>query len=211
MAGCCSENDIHLQHMRSQQARMLWAVLAINTVMFLFEFTAGWLASSTALMGDSLDMLGDAMVYGLSLFVVAKSMRWKALSAGFKGVIMLAFGLLVLGQAATKAVAGQTPEPTIMAIVGLIALVANVACLMLLTRHRSDDVNMRSSWICSRNDLFANGGVLVAAALVAFTNSVWPDVAVGTIIAGLFLHSSVGVLRDARASFSETATRLVRH
>jgi len=78
-----------------------------------------------------------------------------------------------------------------------------VACLMLLTRHRSDDVNMRSSWICSRNDLFANGGVLVAAALVAFTNSVWPDVAVGTIIAGLFLHSSVGVLRDARASFSE--------
>ncbi len=83
MAGCCSENDVHLQYMRSQQARMLWAVLAINTVMFLFEFTAGWLASSTALMGDSLDMLGDAMVYGLSLFVVAKSMRWKALSAGF--------------------------------------------------------------------------------------------------------------------------------
>lgn len=206
MAGCCSENDAHLQHMRTQQAHMLWAVLAINIVMFLFEFTAGWLASSTALMADSLDMLGDAMVYGLSLFVVAKSMRWKAISAGFKGTIMLVFGVLVFAEAVTKAVAGQTPEPAVMAVVGVIVLAANLACLVLLTRHRGDDVNMRSSWICSRNDLFANGGVLIAAVLVAITESVWPDVAVGMIIAGLFLHSSIGVLRDARTSVSAPAT-----
>jgi cation diffusion facilitator family transporter len=206
MAGCCSEDDAHLQHMRSQQARMLWTVLTINIVMFLFEFTAGWVASSTALMGDSLDMLGDAMVYGLSLFVVAKSVRWKAISAGFKGAVMLGFGLLVLGQAVVKAVSGHAPEPSVMAIVGVIALAANVVCLVLLTRHRGDDVNMRSSWICSRNDLFANAGVLIAAAAVAMTGSLWPDVAVGVVIAGVFLNSAFGVLRDARAHFSDPTT-----
>lgn len=201
MADCCNENDAHIKHLRERQARMLWAVLAINAAMFVIEFTAGWLASSTALLGDSLDMLGDALVYGLSLFVVAKSMRWKAISAGFKGAVMLAFGLLVLGEAITKAIAGTVPEPSVMAVVGAAALAANIVCLLLLTRHRGDDVNMRSSWICSRNDLAANTGVLAAAALVAFSGSLWPDVIVGVAIAGLFLHSSLGVLRDARTSF----------
>ncbi len=202
MAGCCDENDGRVADMRDRQARVLWVVLAINAVMFVVEFTAGWLAASTALLADSLDMLGDALVYGLSLFVVARSVRWKAVSAGFKGVVMLAFGLLVLGQALTRAIAGTVPEPGVMAVVGAAALAANVFCLLLLTRHRGDDVNMRSSWICSRNDLFANSGVLIAALLVFLTGSLWPDVIVGVAIAGLFLHSSIGILRDARSTFT---------
>lgn len=204
MAGCCSEDDANLQFMRQRQARMLWAVLAINAAMFAVEFGAGWWAGSTALMGDSLDMLGDAMVYGLSLFVVAKSLRWKAVSAGVKGAIMLGFGILVLGEAIHKAASGFAPESSLMIGIGALALVANVLCLILLTRHREDDVNMRSSWVCSRNDLFANSGVIAAGVLVMITGSVWPDVIVGFAIAVLFLQSSVGVLRDAWQRYAES-------
>lgn len=204
MAGCCcSEDDPHLQIMQQRQARMLWIVLVINGLMFITEFAAGWLAGSTALLGDSLDMLGDALVYGLSLLVVAKSLRWKAISAGVKGVIMLGFGVLVLTEAIYKVVAGSAPEATPMIAIGAVALAANIVCLVLLTRHRADDVNMRSSWICSRNDLFANTGVIGAGILVMMTGSVWPDVAIGMAIAVLFLQSSVGVLRDARHRYAE--------
>lgn len=200
--GCCNEDDAHLQMMQQRQARMLWVVLALNAVMFVAEFTTGWLTGSTALLGDSLDMLGDAMVYGLSLFVVLKSVRWKAISAGVKGVVMLGFGVFVLADAVYKIVAGSAPEATPMMAMGAVALVANIICLVLLTRHRTDDVNMRSSWICSRNDLFANTGVIVAGALVMATGSIWPDVVVGVAIAVLFLQSSIGVLRDARNRYA---------
>lgn len=207
MAGCCcNENDAHLQHMREQQARMLWAVLAINAIMFVVEFTAGWWSGSTALMADSLDMLGDAMVYALSLFVVARSLRWKAVSAGFKGSIMFAFGVLVIGEAVHKAISGHPPESGLMMAIGGVALAANIVCLILLTRHRNDDVNMSSSWICSRNDLFANTGVIVAAVLVYASQSVWPDIIVGAIIAALFLQSSIGVLRQAREAHSNAVS-----
>ncbi|MGB7755815.1 MAG: cation diffusion facilitator family transporter [Salinisphaera sp.] len=202
MAGCCcSETDPHLQAMRQRQARMLWAVLSINTLMFAAEFGAGWWAGSTALLGDSLDMLGDALVYGLSLFVVARSVQWKAISAAAKGALMLGLGLLVLGEALAKTLSGHVPDSGFMMGVGAVALAANIVCLFLLTRHRDDDVNMRSSWICSRNDLFANGGVIVAGLLVALTDTVWPDVIVGAAIAVLFLQSSIGVLRDARRRY----------
>lgn len=182
---------------------MLWVVLSINMVMFVGEFGAGWWAGSTALLGDSLDMLGDALVYGLSLFVVARSVRWKAVSAAAKGALMLVLGLLVLGEALDKTLSGHVPNSSFMMGVGAVALVANLVCLFLLTRHRDDDVNMRSSWICSRNDLFANGGVILAGLLVAVTHTVWPDVIVGAAIAVLFLQSSIGVLRDARRRYMQ--------
>lgn len=204
MADCCSEDDFQSAELRTrQQTRMLWMVLVINAIMFAVEFMAGWLASSIALLGDSLDMLGDTLVYSLSLFVLARSTRWKAVSAGFKGAIMLGFGIFVLGDAIAKTWFGGMPQPTVMAGVGALALTTNIVCLLLLTRHRGDDVNMRSAWICSRNDLFANSGVLVAAALVATTGSLWPDVVVGAMIAGLFVYSAIGVLRDASATFAE--------
>ncbi|WP_043768218.1 cation diffusion facilitator family transporter [Algiphilus aromaticivorans] len=204
-ANCCNENDPCLTALRERQTRMLWTVLAINAVMFVVEFTAGWLASSNALLGDSLDMLGDSLVYGLSLFVVARSTRWKAVSAGFKGTVMLGFGVLVLADAVHKALLGGAPQAGTMAAIGALALAANSVCLLLLTRHRSDDVNMRSAWVCSRNDLIANGGVLLGAALVAVSGSRWPDVVVGTVIAALFVYSATGVLRDSRRSFSAAA------
>lgn len=177
---------------------MLWIVLAINAVMFLVEFTAGWLASSTALLGDSLDMLGDTLVYGLSLVAVARGSRWIGVSTTAKGVIMVAFGIVVLAEAAHKVVTGTVPHAPVMGAIGGLALAANITCLVLLTRHRGDDVNMRSSWICSRNDLLANAGVLLAAALVAVGAGIWPDVVVGILIAALFLRSAAGVLRDGR-------------
>ena len=204
MAGCCcNENESASQGLQARQKRMLWLVLTINAVMFVTEFTAGLIAGSTALLADSLDMLGDTMVYSLSLLVLAWSPRWKALSAGVKGTIMLGFGGLVLIEAAYKAYAGSAPVSVAMMSVGAVALVANIACLILLTRHREDDVNMRSAWICSRNDLFANSGVIIAGALVWATASVWPDVLVGSAIAVLFVSSGWGVLRDARARYRQ--------
>ena len=205
MAGCCHEDDCHITELRSRQARLLWIVLAINAVMFAVEFTAGWLASSTALLGDSLDMLGDALVYAFSLAVVARGTRWKAVSAGLKGGIMLVFGLVVLAEAGASALWGATPRSDLMTGVGVAVLAANAACLYLLTRHRGDDVNMRSAWICSRNDIIANVGVLLAAGGVAASASRWPDILVGVAIAVLFLRSAAGVLRDARRSYRQEA------
>ncbi|WP_435103635.1 cation transporter [Arhodomonas sp. AD133] len=199
MAGCCHEDDCHLTALR--QARTLWVVLIINASMFVAEFTAGWIADSTALLGDSLDMLGDALVYGFSLWVIARNTRWKAVAAGLKGTVMAVFGAAVLMEAASKVVWGGMPQPPIMALFGAIALAANSLCLLMLTRHRGDDVNMRSSWICSRNDLIANGAVLLAAAIVAVSASPWPDIIVGVAIAGLFLRSSGHVLADARRTY----------
>ncbi|WP_440995708.1 cation transporter [Arhodomonas sp. SL1] len=200
MADCCHD-DCGIDPTQGRQARMLWAVLIINAVMFVVEFTAGWLAGSTALLGDSLDMLGDALVYGFSLFVVARGERWKAVSAAFKGGIMAVFGVIVLAEATGKLLWGTAPAYSIMATVGVAVLAANLVCLVLLTRHRGDDVNMRSAWVCSRNDIIANSGVLVAAAAVAASGSRWPDVVIGLAIAALFLRSAAGVLADARRSY----------
>ena len=201
MAGCCHGVERCLAERRDLQTRMLWTVLAINAVMFVVEFAAGWLAASTALLGDSLDMLGDALVYSFSLLAVTRSARWKAVSAGLKGGIMAVFGVVVLLEATDKLLWGGAPQAMLMASVGGAALAANSVCLALLTRHRDDDVNMRSAWICSRNDLIANAGVLVAAGIVAVTNSAWPDIVVGVAIATLFLRSSLGVLQDAHRTY----------
>lgn len=206
MAGCCcDENEIASRALQKRQRRMLWAVLCVNATMFAVEFGAGVLAGSTALLGDSLDMLGDAMVYALSLVVIAKSLRWKAMSAGIKGAVMLVFSVLVLLEAIHKAVAGAVPASALMMVIGSAALLANMACLLLLTRHREDDVNMRSAWVCSRNDLVANTGVIVAGIAVHVTQSVWPDILVGGAIAVLFFQSSIGVLRDAWLRYRDSS------
>lgn len=185
------------------QRRTLWIVLALNAAMFVGEFALGWIAHSTALLADSLDMLGDALVYTVSLFVVARGTRAKAWSAGFKGAVMLVFGLIVSVEVVYKLLHGLPPQSALMAATATVALAGNVCCLLLLTRHRGEDVNMRSVWICSRNDLFANSGVIVAAGLVAWTGTFWPDVIVGAAIAALFMRSAVSVLVDAWRSHDE--------
>lgn len=186
--------------MRQDQRRVLVGVLLVNATLFLVELSAGLLARSTALLGDSLDMLGDSLVYGFSLYVLKRSERARIYAATLKGAIMVAFGLLVLGEAAAKAFGGVVPDPMTMGIISLVALAGNLFCFWLLYRHRGTDLNMRSAWLCSRNDLVANVSVIVAAGLVAVTGSGWPDVAVGTAIAALFLLTAIGVLRDARRS-----------
>jgi Co/Zn/Cd efflux system component len=175
-------------------------VLWINVLMFLTEATAGVLAHSTALIADSVDMLGDAVVYGFSLYVVGRGTPWLARAALFKGVVMAVFGAGVLLEVAVKLAGGFVPVAETMGVIGVLALVANGLCLALLWPRRHDDVNMRSAWTCSLNDVAGNVGVLVATAGVALTGRGWPDIAVGLLIATLFVTSAVGVIRDARRS-----------
>jgi cation diffusion facilitator family transporter len=172
-------------------------VLAINSAFFVVEFIAGVLAQSTALLGDSLDMLGDALVYGFSLYVLWKSANWRATAALFKGGIMAAFGIAVLAEAFYKLVRPALPQAETMGIVGAAVLGANLFCFLLLYRHRTDDLNMRSTWLCSRNDIVANCSVLAAAAAVSFFASQWPDLIVGVSIAALFLKSAFTVLSES--------------
>ncbi len=197
MTSCCEDAGCEIDKLRDRQSSTLTIVLVINCLMFATEFTAGFIASSTALMADSLDMLGDAFVYGFSLYVVSRNDAWKARAAYAKGAVMFAFGIFVLLQVGAKLYYAETPEFRIMGSVGLLALVANGVCLYLLTRHREEDVNMRSVWLCSRNDIVANVAVLVAGVGVFVTSSHWPDILVGLGIAVLFLRSSLLVFRDA--------------
>jgi cation diffusion facilitator family transporter len=206
MHECCE-----IRAIPERQRRVLVVVLCINAVMFAAELWAGLLAHSTALLADSVDMLGDAIVYGFSLYVVARGRRWQARAAVLKGAIMAMFGVGVLTEVAMKILRGVTPAADVMSAVGVIALAANIVCLWLLWRHKDDDVNMGSAWLCSRNDVVANGGVLLAAAGVALTGSAWPDVAIGLIIASLFGASAVKILRDGLVEGAIPDTTSSRH
>ena len=206
MHECCE-----IRAIPERQRRVLVVVLCINAVMFAAELWAGLLAHSTALLADSVDMLGDAIVYGFSLYVVARGRRWQARAAVLKGAIMAMFGVGVLTEVAMKILRGVTPAADVMSAVGVIALAANIVCLWLLWRHKDDDVNMGSAWLCSRNDVVANGGVLLAAAGVALTGSAWPDVAIGLIIASLFGASAVKILRDGLVEVAIPDTTSSRH
>ena len=197
MANCCEDKSCDITAMRASHGRVLWIVLLINAAMFVVEGWAGLLAHSTALLADALDMLGDALVYGFSLFVLARSARWQAGAALAKGGFMLVMGLGVLGEAAYKAFYPLMPDVETMGIIGGVALAANLLCFCLLYRHRSDNLNLRSTWLCSRNDLIANVGVLLAAASSFLLASRWPDIVVGSLIASLFLSSAFTVLRQS--------------
>lgn len=197
MANCCNDKTCGIDALRGRQSATLKIVLAINAVMFIVELTAGLLGNSVSLVADSLDMLGDALVYGFSLYVVARGAEMKAKAALLKGVIMAAFGLFVLGQVVYRTLYPQLPVFEAIGAIGLLALAANSACFFLLWRHRADDINMSSVWLCSRNDIIANISVLLAAAGVWLTHSAWPDTLVGLALAALFLRSALFVLRGA--------------
>lgn len=197
MADCCNDKACEIDALRGRQSSTLKIVLAINAVMFIVELAAGLLGHSVSLVADSLDMLGDALVYGFSLYVVARGAAMKAKVALFKGVIMAAFGFLVLAQAIYRIIVPQLPVFETIGVIGLLALAANGVCFYLLWRHRADDINMSSVWLCSRNDIIANISVLFAAAGVWLTHSGWPDILVGLALAALFLRSAVHVLNNA--------------
>jgi cation diffusion facilitator family transporter len=197
MDSCCEAKEQELNILRGKQKGVLTVVLIINALLFIVEAAAGLLAHSTALLADSLDMLGDALVYGFSLYVLWRSAQWKAAAAIVKGVIMTAFGLGVLAQAVYKLMLGIVPTAETMGIVGALVLLGNGICFLALYRHRSDDLNMRSTWLCSRNDIAANVSVLLAAGAVKLFNSGWPDIMVGAAIAALFLKSALSVLKES--------------
>jgi Co/Zn/Cd efflux system component len=194
---CCQNKAHELSKLKKQQAKVLWAVLSINLVMFAVEFGAGLRANSLSLTGDSLDMLGDALVYASSLYVINKSSKAQAGSAFLKGIIMFLLAIAVFARASHQLLAGAAPEPTIMSTVGAAALLANLGCLFLLTRHRQDNLNMSAVWLCSRNDIIANTSVLAAAGLVFLTHSVLPDLAVGLLLTFVFAKSAGKVLSQS--------------
>ena len=199
MDDCCETKAEELAALQGRHRNVLVTVLVINAVLFVVEAAAGLLANSTALLADSLDMLGDSLVYAFSLYVLWQSAEWKTKAAPLKGAIMAAFGARVLIELIYKVLSGIVPSAETMGIIGALVLVGNGVCFLLLFRHRSDDLNMRSTWLCSRNDIIANLAVLLAAAGVKFFNSVWPDIIVGAAIAGLFLRSALTVLGEAVA------------
>jgi Co/Zn/Cd efflux system component len=204
---CCASKGKELERLALQadQRRVLQTVLTINAAMFVAEFTAGVIAGSAALMADSVDMFGDALVYGLSIYALARTDRWKAGAAMAKGVFILIFGLGILLDIAIKLRSGIPPSSTLMLIFGGIALAANLTCLRLLWRFRAQDVNMSSTFECSRNDVISNVGVLLAAGAVAWFASPWPDIIVGAGIAVLFLRSAVRVICSAMPGLRATA------
>jgi Co/Zn/Cd efflux system component len=197
MTDCCNDKACEIEALRDRQSSTLKIVLGINAVMFIVELAAGLISGSVSLLADSLDMLGDALVYGFSIYVVARGARMKTIAAMYKGGIMAAFGLFVLGQAVYKIVFPQVPVFEAIGAIGLLALAVNSICFVLLWRHRADDINMSSVWLCSRNDIVANVSVLVAAMGVWLTHSGWPDIVVGLALAALFLRSALFVLRGA--------------
>jgi cation diffusion facilitator family transporter len=197
MDHCCEDKRCDIAAMQERHGQVLWVVLLINAAMFLVEGGAGLMAHSTSLLADALDMLGDALVYGLSLFVLARSARWQAGAALAKGGFMLAFGLGILGEAMYKMFHPVMPGVETMGVIGGLALAANLVCYFLLYHNSSDNLNMRATWLCSRNDVMANAGVLMAAAGSYLLMSRWPDILVGVVMASVFLSSALQVLRQA--------------
>jgi Co/Zn/Cd efflux system component len=197
---CCTPPPFNLDNNKGTAAeyrRVLWAVFAINAVMFLIEVGAGLVAGSASLQADALDFLGDAANYGISLFVVGMALRFRASAALAKGATMGSFGLWVIGTAIWHGLYGTLPSAFTMGAIGFVALVANAASFGLLWDHRHGDANMRSAWICTRNDVLGNLAVLLAALGVFGTGTGWPDVIVAAIMATLALQGAATVVRQA--------------
>lgn len=196
---CCSKKGDTIAELgrKADQRRVLIIVMVVNFAMFVVEFGGGLIARSSALMADSVDMLGDAAVYALSLYALHRGARWEAGAAIAKGGIILAFGIFIIFEIVEKIMNGVPPSSTLMLAFGSLALIANLTCLALLWRFRTENVNMSSTFECSRNDVASNVGVLAAAGLVGMTGSAWPDIAVGGIIALIFLRSAWRVLAEA--------------
>lgn len=205
-AGCCS-SGCHgpSSEVAPRFRKALWAALVINAGMFLVEIVAGVAAGSSSLQADALDFFGDAANYGVSLFVLGMSLRHRAMASVLKGATMGAFGLWVIGNTAYHLLTGTVPEAGVMGVIGTLALVANVVVAVMLYAFRDGDSNMRSVWICSRNDAIGNLAVLGAASGVYATSSGWPDLVVAGIMAALALSGAVQVLRHALAELRSVA------
>ncbi|GAA5523518.1 zinc transporter ZitB [Microbulbifer aestuariivivens] len=182
----------------SLERHTLVALLAINACMFILELVLGLISQSTSLIADSLDMLADAMVYGLSLYAVGKALANKVSAARVSGYLQILLGAAVLCEVLRRLVFGSEPISTLIIVVGTVALLANVVCLALISKHDTGGVHMRASWIFSVNDVVANLGVIVSACLVALFDSRYPDLLIGTLICGLVVRGGIKIQREAR-------------
>lgn len=197
MAASCCGSGATFEGLSADYRRRLWIVIAINAAMFFVEMGAGAFAGSQALQADALDFLGDSLTYGMSLAVIGAAVRVRAWTAFVKGVSLTLMGLWVFGSTAYHVLILGIPKAEIMGIVGFMALVANVASVVILARYKDGDANVRSVWLCSRNDAIGNVAVMIAALGVWGTATKWPDLIVAAIMAGLFLWSSAQILRQS--------------
>ncbi|NOC85366.1 cation transporter [Ruegeria sp. HKCCD6228] len=204
MAGCCG-NEVKFDGMSNKYKRRLWIVIALNATMFVVEMTAGHYAKSQALQADALDFLGDALTYGISLAVIGASIRARTNAALAKGISLFFMGAWVFGSTVYRVFYVGVPEAEIMGIIGALALATNLASVFLLVSYKDGDANVRSVWLCSRNDAIGNVAVMIAALGVWGTATGWPDLIVAAIMASLFLSSSYQIIRQALEERHEEA------
>ena len=196
--GCGAEQAERLEK------KTLIALLSINAFMFIVELALGWFAQSTGLIADSLDMLADAAVYGLSLYAVGKGIVKQAKAARVSGYLQIILGLGVLFEVLRRMVFGSEPQSTLIIIVGAVALLANIICLALISKHKDAGVHMRASWIFSTNDVIANLGVIISGVLVAIVGSRYPDLVVGSLISIVVIRGGIKILQDANETQNST-------
>ena len=199
MSGCGCEVEIK----DASQKRVLTVLLVINALMFVVELGFGWVAESTALIADSLDNLADAVVYGIGLYAVGRSMVHKAKAALLSGYFQGALGVLIVLDIGRRVLMGSEPTSELMILVGVAALVANVICLLLMQKHRNGEVHMRPSRIFSKNDVVANVGVITAGRLVAMLGSRWPDIIIGLIVAIVILRGARSIVMEAKNTLAD--------
>ena len=199
MSVCGCGDSVKFDGLSAAFKRALWAVVAINALMFAAEMGAGLFAGSHALKADALDFLGDTATYSITLFVIGMPLVWRARAALFKGLSLGAMGLWVLASTAYHVLVLGVPRAEVMGAIGLLALVANLICVLMLLKYRDGDANVRSVWLCSRNDAIGNVAVILAASGVWATAAAWPDLIVAGIMASLFLWSSAQIVRQALA------------
>lgn len=203
MGACCAKTQAPFDGMSKSYRRRLWLVIGLNAVMFLIEMAAGQAAGSKALQADALDFFGDAVTYGISLAVIGASLKTRALAALAKGVSLLLMGLWVAGSTLHQVFVLGVPQAAVMGSIGFLALAVNLASVALLVRYKDGDANVRSVWLCSRNDAIGNVAVMIAAMGVWGTATAWPDLAVAGLMATLFLSSAVQILAQGLREFRQ--------
>lgn len=204
MAGCCNDQPA-MDNTTPAYRRVLWIVIGLNLGMFAVEMFAGVKGQSLALQADALDFLGDGFTYGLSLAVLGSALRVRATAALIKGASLALLAAWILGSAVWRVFFVGDPSPLVMSSVGLLALAVNAVSALLLMQYRHGDANVRSVWLCSRNDAIGNVAVIAAAGLVAVSSTAWPDLLVAAAMASLFLSSSTGIIRQARGELRQEA------
>jgi len=193
MADCGCEVEVK----NLEEGGVLIALLCINAFMFLAEISIGIFSESTALIADSLDMLADAAIYGLGLYAVGRSRSVKTRAARLSGIGQVMLGVMVMADVIRRLIVGSDPESVLMIAVGIVALVANVICLMLIARHREGEVHMRASWIFSKNDVIANVGIILAGGLVYLLDTRLPDLIIGLLISLIVVRGGMHIIKDA--------------